>query len=276
MICNTFKYLNIFLNAGSKQHKVAQPGLTLRIHRGRRSNSVPRESGHDVKFHLKASKSIDSTSLDRRKQLQRDDGDIMAHKSPILHMMQITLNRKENMETLLCKPSDETAGSSTLSANSSPAMIKRGSESGSKTRRSAGKRVLKVQAKRFRVETKAAKTLAIIVGGFILCWCPFFTIYVIRTFCRTCIQPLMFSVMFWLGYCNSALNPLIYAMFSKEFRRAYKDLICRCMCSETMTAACQRGGGRRGQAYQSSSSQSYHIGNGGIVMPPPAAPPQHR
>lgn len=237
---------------------MAQPSLTLRIHRGRRSNSVPREAGHDVKFNLKASKSIDSTSLDRRKQqLQRDDGDIMAHKSPILHMMQITLNRKENMETLLCKPIDETG-----SANSSPAALKRGSDS-SKTRRAAGKRVLKVQAKRFRVETKAAKTLAIIVGGFILCWFPFFTIYVIRTFCRTCIQPLMFSVMFWLGYCNSALNPLIYAMFSKEFRRAYKDLICRCMCSETMTAACQRS--RRGQP-QSSSSHSYHISNGGTVI----------
>lgn len=93
-----------------------------------------------------------------------------------------------------------------------------------------GKRNIKTQVKRFRMETKAAKTLGIIVGGFILCWMPFFTIYLIRAFCPDCINPIVFSVLFWLGYCNSAINPCIYALFSKDFRFAFKKIICRFLC----------------------------------------------
>ncbi|XP_058827434.1 octopamine receptor Oamb isoform X3 [Topomyia yanbarensis] len=93
-----------------------------------------------------------------------------------------------------------------------------------------GKKHLKVQVKRFRMETKAAKTLAIIVGGFILCWLPFFTMYLIRPFCNDCINELLFSILFWLGYCNSAVNPLIYALFSRDFRQAFKRIIMRCFC----------------------------------------------
>lgn len=95
-----------------------------------------------------------------------------------------------------------------------------------------GKRNIKAQVKRFRMETKAAKTLGIIVGGFILCWMPFFTIYLIRAFCPDCINPIVFSILFWLGYCNSAINPCIYALFSKDFRFAFKKIICRCLCGQ--------------------------------------------
>ncbi|XP_053597152.1 octopamine receptor Oamb isoform X2 [Microplitis demolitor] len=93
-----------------------------------------------------------------------------------------------------------------------------------------GKRNIKAQVKRFRMETKAAKTLGIIVGGFILCWLPFFTMYLVRAFCPNCIHPTVFSVLFWLGYCNSAINPCIYALFSKDFRFAFKRIICNCFC----------------------------------------------
>lgn len=77
----------------------------------------------------------------------------------------------------------------------------------------------------------AAKTLAIIVGLFVLCWLPFFTLYLIRPFCNDCINPYLFSVVFWIGYCNSAINPMIYALFSKDFRFAFKRIICKCFCS---------------------------------------------
>lgn len=100
-----------------------------------------------------------------------------------------------------------------------------------RTSKKMGKRNIKAQVKRFRMETKAAKTLAIIVGLFILCWLPFFTMYLVRAFCDNCIQPLLFSVLFWLGYCNSAVNPMIYALFSKDFRFAFKRIICKCFCA---------------------------------------------
>ncbi|XP_017786132.1 PREDICTED: octopamine receptor Oamb [Nicrophorus vespilloides] len=104
-----------------------------------------------------------------------------------------------------------------------------------------GKRNIKAQVKRFRMETKAAKTLGIIVGGFICCWLPFFTIYLMRPFCEDCIHPLVFSILFWLGYCNSAINPLIYALFSKDFRFAFKRIICRCFCKGTGFSTSRRG-----------------------------------
>ncbi|XP_052752865.1 octopamine receptor Oamb [Galleria mellonella] len=97
--------------------------------------------------------------------------------------------------------------------------------------RRMGKRNIKAQVKRFRMETKAAKTLGIIVGGFVFCWLPFFSVYVVRAFCGECVTPIVFSVLFWLGYCNSAINPLIYALFSKDFRFAFKRIICKCFCA---------------------------------------------
>lgn len=71
------------------------------------------------------------------------------------------------------------------------------------------------------------------LGGFIVCWLPFFTLYLIRPFvCEDCINEILFSVLFWLGYCNSAINPMIYAMFSRDFRFAFKRVIYRCFCSK--------------------------------------------
>ncbi|KAG8182654.1 hypothetical protein JTE90_022477 [Oedothorax gibbosus] len=87
-------------------------------------------------------------------------------------------------------------------------------------------------AKRFRTEAKATKTVGIIVGGFILCWLPFFTVYLTMGFCEPCIPELLFKVFFYLGYCNSALNPIIYGIISKDFRFAFKNILCRCTLND--------------------------------------------
>lgn len=78
-------------------------------------------------------------------------------------------------------------------------------------------------------ERKAAKTLSIIVGVFIVCWLPFFTINIIDPFCGRCLSPELFAVFVWLGFVNSALNPIIYAQ-NKNFRRAFKSLLCCYKC----------------------------------------------
>ena len=96
-----------------------------------------------------------------------------------------------------------------------------------------GRKNIKSHLRRLNKEKKAAKTVGIIVGCFIVCWCPFFTIYLIGAFCEDCTPNLVFSIFFWLGYCNSALNPFIYGLFSKDFRFAFKRLLsCNCTCKE--------------------------------------------
>ena len=84
-------------------------------------------------------------------------------------------------------------------------------------------------------EHKAAKTLGIIMGAFIACWLPFFIGYVTMTVCDTCREntpSVVVDIMFWIGYFNSSLNPVIYAYFNREFREAFKETIqnvfCRC------------------------------------------------
>jgi len=75
-------------------------------------------------------------------------------------------------------------------------------------------------------EQKAARTMAVIVVTFIVCWLPFFTMYVIVPFCGSCtVHPRVNMFITWLGYLNSTLNPIIYTIFNPYFRQAFRNII---------------------------------------------------
>lgn len=76
-------------------------------------------------------------------------------------------------------------------------------------------------------ERKAARTLAIITGVYIVCWLPFFIIAIVAPFVRELVDipKLTFSIVLWLGYCNSLLNPIIYTVFNPEFRAAFQKIL---------------------------------------------------
>lgn len=82
-------------------------------------------------------------------------------------------------------------------------------------------------------ERKAWRTLAIITGTFVACWTPFFLVSLYRPICRCTIPRAVETVTAWLGYLNSALNPIIYTVFSQDFRAAFKKILKRlCLLKE--------------------------------------------
>ena len=76
-------------------------------------------------------------------------------------------------------------------------------------------------------ERKAARTLGVITGSFVVCWLPFFILALLRPFCGdACDYPdVLVSVIIWLGYFNSLLNPVIYTIFNPDFRSAFRKIL---------------------------------------------------
>ncbi|XP_060769146.1 trace amine-associated receptor 4-like [Neoarius graeffei] len=76
-------------------------------------------------------------------------------------------------------------------------------------------------------ERKAAKTLGIVMGVFLLCWLPFFLTIVIDQFLNYSTPLDVFDALMWFGYLNSMFNPLIYGFFYPRFQKAFKIIIVR-------------------------------------------------
>ncbi|XP_063232237.1 dopamine receptor 1-like [Bacillus rossius redtenbacheri] len=93
---------------------------------------------------------------------------------------------------------------------------------------------------------KAAITVGVIMGVFLVCWVPFFCVNIVAAFCKTCIPGIAFKVLTWLGYSNSAFNPIIYSIFNTEFREAFRRILTAhyppCCCDRD--CRCRGAGGR--------------------------------
>ncbi|XP_037646263.1 trace amine-associated receptor 13c-like [Sebastes umbrosus] len=81
--------------------------------------------------------------------------------------------------------------------------------------------VISVTAK--KSERKAARTLGVVVVVFLICFCPYFYPSLVGQDMSTSVTFSIFGV--WLLYCNSCLNPVVYAFFYPWFRRSIKLIV---------------------------------------------------
>ncbi|XP_068590279.1 trace amine-associated receptor 13c-like [Cebidichthys violaceus] len=72
-------------------------------------------------------------------------------------------------------------------------------------------------------ERKAARTLGVVVVVFLICFCPYFYSSFASQEMATSVAFSIFGV--WLLYCNSCLNPMVYAFFYPWFRRSIKLIV---------------------------------------------------
>ncbi|XP_044517364.1 histamine H3 receptor-like [Gracilinanus agilis] len=89
--------------------------------------------------------------------------------------------------------------------------------------------IAKTMANRLRLsrDKRVAKSLAIIVCVFGLCWAPYTLLMIIRAMCHgTCVQHFFYEFSFWLLWLNSAINPALYPLCHVSFRKAFIKLLC--------------------------------------------------
>ncbi|XP_028253746.1 trace amine-associated receptor 1-like [Parambassis ranga] len=76
-----------------------------------------------------------------------------------------------------------------------------------------------------KMERKATKTLAIVMGVFLFCWTPFFLCIAFLPLTGDSVPVSVIEAINWLALSNSMLNPFIYAFFYSWFRSAFRMII---------------------------------------------------
>jgi len=91
-------------------------------------------------------------------------------------------------------------------------------------------RLKSLQSKHERRERRATKTLAVVLGCFLFCWIPFFACNTLAAISIKWNYPdwrpgmTTFLITTWLGYFNSIINPFIYTIFNRDFRKAFRKI----------------------------------------------------
>ncbi|KAM7177228.1 histamine H4 receptor [Macrochelys suwanniensis] len=74
---------------------------------------------------------------------------------------------------------------------------------------------------------KIAKSLAIIVCVFAICWAPYSLLMIISAACYgECVNKFLYEITFWLLWLNSSVNPFLYPLCHVRFRKAFMKILC--------------------------------------------------
>ena len=81
-----------------------------------------------------------------------------------------------------------------------------------------------VHVRRLKREMKAAKHIGAIIGTFLVLWTPFMLVVILASF-EVPISMDTITIAKCLHYANSAVNPILYAVLNRAFRRAARGLM---------------------------------------------------
>ncbi|XP_023140278.2 cannabinoid receptor type 1B-like [Amphiprion ocellaris] len=115
------------------------------------------------------------------------------------------------------------------SHNHAVRMLSRSSQRSVIVYTAEGTKVQTVRPEQARMDLRLAKTLVLILVALIICWGPLLTIMVydlfgkVNDFIKT-----IFAFCSMLCLLNSTVNPVIYAMRSKDLRRAFLNICHMC------------------------------------------------
>ncbi|NXE70936.1 HRH1 protein, partial [Calcarius ornatus] len=74
-------------------------------------------------------------------------------------------------------------------------------------------------------ERKAARQLGVIMAAFMLCWIPYFVLFMVITFYDHKQLSELHRATIWLGYINSTLNPFLYPLCNQNFKKTFKKIL---------------------------------------------------
>ncbi|NXG06343.1 HRH3 protein, partial [Sakesphorus luctuosus] len=143
--------------------------------------------------------------------------------------------QKDSAETLDLSKSKAEATASTSSLGAKHLLATSSESSGKpkccnkKSCKNSASTLSQSMTQHFRLsrDKKVAKSLAIIVGIFGICWAPYTLLMIIRAGCHGhCISEYWYETSFWLLWINSAVNPVLYPLCHYSFRRAFIKLLC--------------------------------------------------
>ena len=138
----------------------------------------------------------------------------------------------DKLELRGLKCNDEHQQSSNSAIHKSDDSKKTDSKNDNKPRtpRSVVEFVVKMEKICVKQERKAALVLLVVVTLFLICWTPFFVMYVYEAFLppekagRKRPEKIYASIV-WLGYVNSMMNPLVYSCMNANFRTAFAKIL---------------------------------------------------
>lgn len=86
-------------------------------------------------------------------------------------------------------------------------------------------------------EINITYTLLAIVLGFLMCMIPVIVLEFLETFCALCMTRAAHMAYMYCGCMSSAVNPLVYGLVNRRFRKAVKRIIlCKCRRTRRVSA----------------------------------------